>query len=76
MKTLIVQPVLLDQFKNPCRSHATANAHGHHAKLYLTAFHFIQQGCSQLRAGASERVSKRNRAAIDVHLAADPALLL
>ena len=56
----------LKSLENSGGAHATADAHCHHAVSSPSALHFTQDACGKLRARASQRVTKRNRAAVHV----------
>src|SRR5437773_3659284 len=58
----------LQVLKNPRRAHAAAHAHGDHAVAGPAPLHFPEQRGGQLGAGAAERMTEGNRAAVDVGL--------
>src|SRR5712664_2160212 len=49
-------------------AHAAANAHCHHAVAAVASFQLSQYRCRQLRSRAAQRMSKRNRATVHIHL--------
>ena len=56
----------LHSLKDSGRAHAAADAHRDHAVSDLAPLHFVQKRRRQLGARAPERVTKRDRAAVDV----------
>src|SRR5579859_654825 len=52
--------------KNAGGAHAPADAHCHHAVAGAAALHLLHQLHGQLGAGAAQRVTQRNGAAVDV----------
>ncbi|MMZ68649.1 hypothetical protein D1872_313590 [compost metagenome] len=47
-------------------SHTAADTHGDHTVTAPAAAQLLNQGGAQLRAGTSERMTERNRSAVDV----------
>src|SRR5215217_5832493 len=54
----------LEESRSP---HPTAHAHGDETISCAAALHFVEDCRRELCAGAAERVSERNGAAVDVH---------
>ena len=67
--------VLCGAFENARRAHAAADAHRDQAVARLAAFEFAQDCGGEFRAGAAERMSERDGAAIDDSRAPDRGLL-
>ena len=54
--------------KNPRRAHSSADAHGHDSIPPVATLQFTQNRRRKFRAGASQRMSQRHRAAIGIDL--------
>src|SRR4051794_14316654 len=57
-------------------THAAADAERREALLGIAPAHLVQQRCQHARAGSADRVTERNRAAVDVDLLGIPAEVL
>src|SRR5690606_6184814 len=57
------------------RTHATADAHGHHAVAATAALELAEDGGDQTRTGDAERVSQGDGATVGVHLVLGDAQL-
>src|ERR1043165_6982598 len=63
-----VSPLSFSQaLKNPGGAHATANTHRHHSISSITSLKFAQDTCREFRARATERMTKRDRAAVYIN---------
>src|SRR5690242_5947860 len=60
--------LLLNVFENPCRAHAAAHTHSHDAVASIAAFEFTDDASRELCAGAAQRVSEGDRAAVGIDL--------
>src|SRR4051812_41780824 len=56
--------------EDACRAHAAADTHRHETIFTPATLHLVDQLDSKFRACAAERVTERNRAAVDVDLLA------
>src|SRR5262245_33397678 len=59
--------MFLNPLENACSAHSAADAHRDHSVSRAATLHFVKQRGGQFRARATERMPKRNRAAVDVH---------
>src|ERR1035441_3244975 len=66
----------LHALEETCRAHSTADAHRHDGEFSAASFQFMERGCGELCAGATERMSERDRAAVHVDLFVGDAELL
>src|SRR5262249_47795061 len=57
-------------------AHAAADAQRREAFFGVAFLHFVQQGHEHARAGGADRMTDRNRAAVDVDLGGIPAEVL
>src|SRR6266851_5220101 len=56
-----------NEFKDSRGAHSAANAHGDHAVSPVAALEFAEDAGGQLRARATQWMSERDRAAVDVN---------
>src|SRR5580692_6940365 len=54
-------------FENAGSALAAANTHSDHAVARVFAVHFAQNGGGEFRAGAAQRMSERDGAAVGIH---------
>src|SRR5271165_2421888 len=59
-------PSVLQIFEYASGTHAAANTHGHEPIFCLTALELAQQGCHQLGARATKRMTERDGAPFNV----------
>src|ERR1700754_4340118 len=59
---------LINGLEDSGGAHSSANTHCHHAVLCAAARHLAEQCCGQLGPGAAERMTERNRPAVDIEL--------
>src|SRR3546814_12509692 len=59
-----------DTFDDDRRRHAARGAHGDESIAAARAFELVERSADQDRAGRADRVTERNRAAVDVNLCA------
>jgi len=64
---LVAREVGLYAFKDSRGAHAAADTHRHHAVARVAALEFAHKRGREFCAGAAERVSQRNRAAIRIY---------
>ena len=53
----------LNPFDNDRGCHAAGGAHGHESTLQVASLQFVKKGTDEDRAGGTDRVAKRDRAA-------------
>src|SRR6185312_5451755 len=64
---ILASGMLIQGFKNTGRALSAADAHRNHSIFHAPSPHLTQNRSRQLCAGAAERMSERNRAAVHIH---------
>src|SRR5262252_5028007 len=66
--TVVVAMFSIQPFKDSGGALPSANTHRDHSVLNITAFHFPQNCRREFCASAAQRMSKRDRASVRIHL--------